>query len=418
MRHFVTTSILAAFIVALFIHTACPSSALAQTPSTWRTSLDTVNIRLLLKDTAFALTVLNRVVERVPDTADAWYCRATLFAQMGRWEDVAMDCGNALQRKEMLEYYLLKSDAELAQKQGNAAMKTLSLAVAAFPKSEIPYYYRGIVALRMNDTENAIYDFSDALTMLPEFPEAYLKRGMAQVKANNPTAALRDFDSCVALDPSRAEAYFLRGSVKIDQGKKQEAAKDLIKAAELGYRMSTDLLRGYLADVVPKSRIDSLQVYTMKEVSVTADRENVVAAKEDIRTFSKRVPSIIRAMIGRSSTQAFTRQRATFGGGSGIIVSATDLTAPPTVAGLENKPTSQITLTELIAFYRNRVALLGNEKANKLMREITSLQQSLEMATTNSQRENAVFIRDQLNLVNARIQELAAILAAEEAKEK
>lgn len=272
--------------------------------------------------------------------------------------------------------------------------------------------------MKMNDTENALFDFSDAIMLDPTFADAYLKRGMANVSAKRTEEAIQDFDSCLALDPTRAEAYFLRGSVRIDQGKKQDAAKDLIKAGQLGYRTSTDLLRGYLADVVPKSTIDSLQTYTMKEVAIVADREPINAAKEDIRAFTKRVPSIIRAMIGRSSTRAFVRPQATFGGGSGIVVRATDMVAPPTAAMLENKTTSQITLNELVTFYRNRVALLDNQAANKLVREIMNLQQSVALSSNTNERDNAIFIRENLMLINARIQELSTLLDKEEKEAK
>jgi tetratricopeptide (TPR) repeat protein len=186
----------------------------AQKPATWRKSLDSVDVRLFLKDTSFAFTIMNRVVTAVPDSADAWYSRAILFSKAQRWEEAIEDCKKALARKEQWEYFLLKSEAEQSLKQLHNAIKTLSAAIVSDPDNEIPYYYRGLLAQRLHDVDNAILDFSDAIMIEAHFPEAYLKRSMAHITAKHTTEAAKDLDSCIALDPSRAEAYFLRGSVR------------------------------------------------------------------------------------------------------------------------------------------------------------------------------------------------------------
>ncbi len=148
----------------------------------------------------------------------------------------------------------------------------------------------------------------------------------------------------------------------------------------------------------------------MQEVSVEANRDVVVAAKQDIKSLAKRAPSIIRGMIGRLNTGGLQRGRATFGGGSGTIITARDGNLPVTAAGLENKVTSQITLEEIIVYLQNRVTVLGNAKAQKILNEIRNLQQNVTLGTQANNRDNAVFVRESLQLIDARIQELQKVI--------
>jgi hypothetical protein len=63
----------------------------------------------------------------------------------------------------------------------------------------------------------------------------------------------------------------------------------------------------------------------------------------------------------------------------------------------------------IVSFLRDRVAILGNEKARKILNEIMNLQQSMAMSSHTNTSDNTTFIREQLNTISGAFQELEKV---------
>jgi tetratricopeptide (TPR) repeat protein len=110
------------------------------------------------------------------------------------------------------------------------------------PTTATAYYARGMQLVAENKYEQAVEDFSQAVSLDPQHVAAYLSRGEAYYVQGKYSLAITDFDRAIALDQHNAAAYFWRGRSNIDKGTQaiffakgfyNRALADLLRATEL-----------------------------------------------------------------------------------------------------------------------------------------------------------------------------------------
>jgi tetratricopeptide (TPR) repeat protein len=89
--------------------------------------------------------------------------------------------------------------------------------------------------------EKAIQVFTESIGLDPSNASTYLNRGMAYERINNMQQAIADYSKAIELAPDYAKAYYARGTLLwyLDD---DTSTRDLLKAAELGYRLAKDIL--------------------------------------------------------------------------------------------------------------------------------------------------------------------------------
>ena len=87
--------------------------------------------------------------------------------------------------------------------------------------------------------EEAIRVFTESIQLDPSNASAYLNRGMAYERINHMQQAIVDYSKAIELAPDYAKAYYARGTLLwyLDD---ETSTEDLMKAAELGYRLAKD----------------------------------------------------------------------------------------------------------------------------------------------------------------------------------
>jgi len=75
----------------------------------------------------------------------------------------------------------------------------------------LAYYNRGQAFMNTGQIENAIRDYSAAITLNPFYQEAVYNRGIAYEKIGASDLALRDYDRALVLNPSNYQAWNNRG---------------------------------------------------------------------------------------------------------------------------------------------------------------------------------------------------------------
>ena len=95
------------------------------------------------------------------------------------------------------------------------------------------YYAQGIAYYRKGNFDQAIADYSKAISLDPNYAYAYYGRGLIYGKQGNFTQALSDYMKAIKLKPNYAPAYDSRGNIYCKQGSFKQAIFDYTKAIEL-----------------------------------------------------------------------------------------------------------------------------------------------------------------------------------------
>jgi tetratricopeptide (TPR) repeat protein len=124
------------------------------------------------------------------------------------------------------EVYLKRSIAYFQMEAFELALADLNQAVALDSRNAQAYGYRGLVRYQMDDEVGALADWETALTLQPKDSDIRYNRALVFAHKGDHEAALADFDIAIAQNPLLAEAYLHRGKVKQALGDVPGAVKD------------------------------------------------------------------------------------------------------------------------------------------------------------------------------------------------
>lgn len=119
------------------------------------------------------------------------------------------------------------------------------------PQSAEDYYIRGLTCADQGHTQEAIADYTKALTINPNNAMAYLYRGHARYKQGDKQGAIADYNQVIRFNPNNPIVYYNRGIVYFALEDMQSAKADFEKAAALFQKHGNDR---YYQNVLNKIR--------------------------------------------------------------------------------------------------------------------------------------------------------------------
>ena len=120
----------------------------------------------------------------------------------------------------------------------NSAILYYTEAIKLDPVDDNSFTNRGLAYSALKDYDNAINDFSYALSTNPSDPViAYNSRGLAYYKLKQYDKAIEDHTNAVKFNPEHRIAYYNRGLALKKLKRYNEAVEDYSKAIELGLKM-------------------------------------------------------------------------------------------------------------------------------------------------------------------------------------
>ena len=232
------------------------SAALLGVPALFAAGADSEKALLLMKDAIGkssdkkydeAIKILNKAYKLDPDNGKILYNRGVVYFQSGEdtraWRDFKQACemGNdgaceavgrmsskQVKTKE-IDYAELMQAAQQAQTKGQYkdAADIYSKAAAVAPKSEEPYFKRGIIrAHNLNDLSGAIDDFDVVLKRSRDNVAAYFERAAAYAATDKTGKAIKDYSSVLDLDKDNYDALLARADLYSVDGNFNKALKD------------------------------------------------------------------------------------------------------------------------------------------------------------------------------------------------
>ncbi|MCK5760919.1 MAG: tetratricopeptide repeat protein [Candidatus Delongbacteria bacterium] len=110
-------------------------------------------------------------------------------------------------------------------------------AIKLDPEDDNSFTNRALAYSKLKDYDNAINDFTYALSMKPSDPViAYNSRGLAYYKLKQYEKAIDDHTNALKFNPKHRIAYYNRGLALKKLKRHNEAVKDYSKAIELGLK--------------------------------------------------------------------------------------------------------------------------------------------------------------------------------------
>ena len=94
-------------------------------------------------------------------------------------------------------------------------------------------YERGVDAIRRQDYDLAIAEFSEVIQLKPKYAGAYNNRGVSYAHAGDGDKSIADFNEAIRLNPEYVEAYYNRGIAYNLKGDWDKAIADYTEAIRL-----------------------------------------------------------------------------------------------------------------------------------------------------------------------------------------
>jgi tetratricopeptide (TPR) repeat protein len=160
----------------------------------------------------------------------------------------------------------LVKKAKAALKKGNAdeALDLAGQAIAADPKDDQGYLFRGSVYETLERHAEAIQDFDKAIELNPKAAEAYDHCGSEHFKLGHIQKSIEDFDKFIALRPEAKPGHWKRGiscyyAGRFDDGRKQFEAYQAVDSNDVENAVWRFLCMAR-ATGIDKARADMMKV--------------------------------------------------------------------------------------------------------------------------------------------------------------
>ncbi len=385
------------FIISIVFAAVLSSTLFAQTPQNWRSYADRAMVRLMLRDTVGATQIFADVVRGSGDSAAAYLQRGLFNARIRRVDSAFADMATTIQKDpDNAEAYILRGSLRYEQRQYMEAVKDFSRVISVDNDHAQAYYLRGLAAIRLNDYETADFDFADAARIDSMNPDIHFQIAVVNIKQRRLPNALESITKSINLDLGYAQAYMVRAGILIDMGKPQEACADLAASVKLGYKPALEMLRTQCGGQLSAKAIDSLQTYTLQEVTVVGEREEYQRAAREMKVIAQRSRAIASTLANRISLSRSAgrsvRVRGMFSDSASDerpMVVGTGTLPITSLHYIESQRASKTNLDDFIALTADRVAVSNNAEAQKIMNRILQRRNFLRTLLDNNNTTEA-----------------------------
>ncbi|VAW31360.1 hypothetical protein MNBD_CHLOROFLEXI01-176 [hydrothermal vent metagenome] len=171
--------------------------------------------------------------------ADLLYTLATQYEMVGNPEK-ALELINEAEKfadptniRQLSSIYSGRGNIFQSLNQYEEALADYEEALRLDPEDSMTYSNRGIVFLHQREYEAALADYRKAIQLNPEYAKAFFNRGNTYLDLERYVEALADFGEAIRLNPEYAKAFYNRGNTYLALERNKEALADFGEAIRL-----------------------------------------------------------------------------------------------------------------------------------------------------------------------------------------
>lgn len=122
------------------------------------------------------------------------------------------------------------------------AIVEFTKAISSNPRNAVAFYNRGLAYHKNRRSDEAFSDYSTAIEIDPHNSEVYYNRGIIQYSRGNSDQAVSDWSKAIEINPGSAAIYQKRAFVYFQRLQYDKAWEDVHKVEALGYTVDHGFL--------------------------------------------------------------------------------------------------------------------------------------------------------------------------------
>ncbi|MEM7336081.1 MAG: tetratricopeptide repeat protein [Chloroflexota bacterium] len=183
------------------------------------------------------LADLPQTKETQLERAELYYTLAPFYRIKKRYQEAlhagqqALDIADKLKDSSLKWRYLLgRGNTYHDMGQLEDALNDYTQAISLNPQDAVAFYNRGSTYHDMGQLEDALNDYTQAISLNPQDAVTFNNRGNAYNDMGQLKDALNDFTQAIILNPQNAVAFYNRGCTYQDMGQLEDALNDFTQA--------------------------------------------------------------------------------------------------------------------------------------------------------------------------------------------
>lgn len=197
-------------------------------------------------DALAAIKDYSAAIDKGYKNQDIVYKRAKLYFEKQIYDNALTDLTTLITQYQSKQYdvFVMRGICYSQINQTPNAIKDFTKATTLAPNKAEAYYLRACEYQKQGKTKEplAIKDFNKSIELEPNNHEAYTKRAIYYYDKQKFAESLEDINKSIKIKPT-AEAYFYKGAVLYEMKKYNEACLELKKSAQMDYEPAKKRLK-------------------------------------------------------------------------------------------------------------------------------------------------------------------------------
>lgn len=180
-----------------------------------------------------AIRLCTHVIEKDPENDNAYNTRGIAYGQMKMFDLAIKDFDEAINHNPQKHYYSNRALAKINKGELDNAIEDYSAAITIDSTDDKLYALRGYAYFQNKNFEMSVADYNEAIKINHDESSYYANRGIAYFMLNDFSKAIEDFSIGIKINRENPMFYFNRGNAKYQINDFSGAIADFDEAIKL-----------------------------------------------------------------------------------------------------------------------------------------------------------------------------------------